>query len=158
LGFNPCRPTSTGRIDIASPDPAQPPRIQPNYLGTAADVAGVLAGARLIGGLQQTPALRGLILGAPAVDPAGLTDDALLADFRARSDTPMNQPYLAARRPRMPWITEDTKEAIHGVVPGSNAAPQGAATVVNVKPSAGTIFLADISHEEARKALAAAGR
>ena len=105
----PCRPTSTGRIDIASPDPAQPPRIQPNYLGTAADVASVQAGARLIGRLQKTPALRGLTLGAPAVDPAALTDDALLADFRARSDTPMNQPYLSAHPKRRETVLNRTR-------------------------------------------------
>ena len=90
----PCRPTSTGRIDIASPDPAQPPRIQPNYLGTAADVASVLAGVRLIGRLQKTP--------------AALTDDALLADFRARSDTPMNQPYLSAHPKRRETVLNRT--------------------------------------------------
>ena len=91
----PCRPTSTGRIDIASPDPAQPPRIQPNYLGTAADVASVLAGVRLIGRLQKTP--------------AALTDDALLADCRARSDTPMNQPYLSAHPKRRETVLNRTR-------------------------------------------------
>jgi choline dehydrogenase len=115
LGFNPCRPTSTGRIDIASPDPAQPPRIQPNYLGTAADVAGVLAGARLIGRLQQTPALRGLTLGPPAVDPAALTDDALLADFRARSGTVYHPCGSCRMAPEGQGGVVDTALRVHGV-------------------------------------------
>ena len=115
LGFNPCRPTSTGRIDIASPDPAQPPRIQPNYLATAADVAAVLAGARLIGRLQQTPALRGLTLGPPAVDPAALTDDALLADFRARSGTVYHPCGSCRMAPEAQGGVADAALRVHGV-------------------------------------------
>jgi choline dehydrogenase len=38
IGFNPCRPTSTGRIDIASADPAAAPRIVPGYLSTNHDL------------------------------------------------------------------------------------------------------------------------
>ena len=115
LGFNPCRPTSTGRIDIASPNPSQPPRIQPNYLATAADVAAVLAGARLIGRLQQTPALRGLILGAPAVDPAELTEDALLADFRARSGTVYHPCGSCRMAPEGQGGVVDASLRVHGV-------------------------------------------
>ena len=115
LGFNPCRPTSTGRIDIASPDPTQPPRIQPNYLGTEADVAAVLAGARLIGRLQQTPALRGLTLGAPTVDPAALTDDALLADFRARSGTVYHPCGSCRMAPEGQGGVVDASLRVHGV-------------------------------------------
>ncbi len=115
LGFNPCRPTSTGRIDIASPDPAQPPRIQPNYLATAADVAGVLAGARLIGRLQQTPALRGLTLGPPAVDPSALTDEALLADFCARSGTVYHPCGSCRMAPEAQGGVVDTALRVHGV-------------------------------------------
>ncbi len=39
---------SRGRIDIASPDPLQPPAIRPNSLTHEGDVAGVLAAARLV--------------------------------------------------------------------------------------------------------------
>jgi len=115
LGFNPGRPTSTGRIDIVSPDPAQPPRIQPNYLGTAADVAAVLAGARLIGRLQQTPALRGLTLGPLAVGSAALTDEALLADFRARSGTVYHPCGSCRRAPEGQGGVVDASLRVYGV-------------------------------------------
>jgi choline dehydrogenase len=85
LSFNPCRPTSAGRVEIASPDPDAAPRIVTNYLATAADCAVVLAGARLIGRLQETTAMRQLIAAPPEFDPARAEDAAVLADFRARA-------------------------------------------------------------------------
>lgn len=85
LSFNPCRPASMGRVDAASPDPEAAPRIVPGYLSAPEDVAGVLAGARLIGRLQHTSAMRGLIEGAPRLDPAAASDEVILDDFRARA-------------------------------------------------------------------------
>jgi len=54
LGFNACRSSSTGRIDIASGDPAAPPRIVPNYLSTEQDIRAAISGARLIGRPDDT--------------------------------------------------------------------------------------------------------
>jgi choline dehydrogenase len=78
-------------------------------------VAGVLAGARLIGRLQQTPALRGLTLGPPAVDPAALTDDALLADFRARSGTVYHPCGSCRMAPEARGGVVDASLRVHGV-------------------------------------------
>lgn len=86
-GFNSCRPTSTGRIDVASPDPDAAPRIVPNYLATNQDVADALAGARLMARFQETQALRGLIAAGSSLDIARATDDEIVADFRARCGT-----------------------------------------------------------------------
>ena len=87
IGFNPCRPTSRGRIDIASPDPLAPPRIRPNYLSTDRDVVDVIACARLVGRIDRTSAMRRLIQGAPRFDLANATDAEILEDFRQRSGT-----------------------------------------------------------------------
>ncbi|MCT4684039.1 MAG: GMC family oxidoreductase N-terminal domain-containing protein [Roseicyclus sp.] len=87
LGFNPCRPTSTGRIDIASADPAAAPRIMPNSLTTNSDIADMIAGARLVERMLQTPAMQGLIAGPNGFSPVGADDDTLLADVRARAST-----------------------------------------------------------------------
>ena len=46
LCFQPTRPTSTGRIDIASADFRQAPRIAPNYLSTEKDRRGRAARRR----------------------------------------------------------------------------------------------------------------
>lgn len=87
IGFNACRPTSSGRIDIASPDPLAPPLIEPRSLSTNRDLADVLAGARLIGRFQATRTMRGLIAGTPRFDVAAADDDAIIEDFRERSGT-----------------------------------------------------------------------
>jgi choline dehydrogenase len=87
LSFNPCRPTSKGRIDIASPDPAMPPRIAPNYLSTEQDIRDVVAGARLIGRFESTAAMRRLIDGPPRFDLSRASDEEIVADFRARCGT-----------------------------------------------------------------------
>ena len=87
LCFQPCRPLSRGRIDIASPDIHSAPSIQPNYLSHPDDVQVALRGAQLVKRLNQTAAFRGLIKEpmAPVVD---LLDDAgMIDDFRARAST-----------------------------------------------------------------------
>ena len=87
LCFQPCRPLSRGRIDIASPDIAVAPHIQPRYLSHADDVQAALRGAQLIRRLSQTPALRSLIKEpmAPALET--MDDAAMIDDFRARAST-----------------------------------------------------------------------
>ncbi|MEM6669371.1 MAG: GMC family oxidoreductase N-terminal domain-containing protein [Pseudomonadota bacterium] len=85
IGFNSCRPTSQGRVDLSSPDPDAAPRIRPNYLDTNKDIEEVVAGARLIGRLQETEAMRALIAVEPPFDPTDATDDEIVSDFRARS-------------------------------------------------------------------------
>ena len=44
----PLKPTSEGRIDIASPDPAAPPKIRPNYLATDYDRRVTIDAVRLM--------------------------------------------------------------------------------------------------------------
>jgi choline dehydrogenase len=45
------RPESRGVVELASPDPTAPPRIQPNYLHHEADRRSVVAGLRLLRGV-----------------------------------------------------------------------------------------------------------
>ena len=87
LCFQPCRPLSRGRIDIASGDIGVAPRIEPRYLSHPDDVAQALRGARLVQRLGQTAAMRGLIKQPmpPALDP--MDDAAMEDDFRARAST-----------------------------------------------------------------------
>ncbi len=87
LGFNACRPTSTGHIAIRSADPHDSPRIVPNYLATDHDRADVVAGARVIERLAATAAIRAMTLAPNGFTPTGASDDAILDDFRARSGT-----------------------------------------------------------------------
>jgi choline dehydrogenase len=87
LCFQPTRPTSVGRIDIASADFRLPPAIAPNYLSTEKDAADVVHGGRLLQAIARTRAIKSLILAplAPDLDAMGPAD--LVADFRARAST-----------------------------------------------------------------------
>jgi choline dehydrogenase len=87
LGFNACRPTSTGRISIVSGDPSLAPRIEPNYLATEQDRADVIAGARVIDRIGRMPALAAITLAPNGFTPHDADDEAILQDFRARSGT-----------------------------------------------------------------------
>ncbi|MEP9373612.1 GMC family oxidoreductase N-terminal domain-containing protein [Mesorhizobium sp. KR1-2] len=84
LSFQPARPTSRGRIDIRSNDPAAAPRIVPNYLSTRKDLEDVVAGGRLIQRMARTPAIRAFAKEAMAPDIEKLDDGGILEDFRER--------------------------------------------------------------------------
>jgi choline dehydrogenase len=85
ISFNACRPTSAGRVDLSAPDVGARPRIRPNYLATERDRRDIVTGARLVGRLQETAAMKGLTAGRAGVDPARAPEDALVEDFRARA-------------------------------------------------------------------------
>ncbi|WP_136661006.1 GMC family oxidoreductase N-terminal domain-containing protein [Nitratireductor sp. XY-223] len=87
LAFQQCRPTSRGRIDIASSDPADPPAIKPNSLTTNEDRDAVVRGARLLRQLVETPTMKRLIRAPKQPDLAVLSDDGALEDFKARAAT-----------------------------------------------------------------------
>ncbi len=87
LCFQPTRPTSTGRIDLASADFREPPRIAPNYLSTDRDAEDAAYGGRLIQAIARTRAISGLIREPLAPDLLRMTEADLVDDFRARAAT-----------------------------------------------------------------------
>ena len=115
LCFQPTRPTSVGRIDIASPDFRRPPDIAPNYLSTEQDVADVVHGGRLLQAIARTRAMKSLIREpiAPDLDamgPAGLIDD-----FRARAST-VYHPVSTCRMGRAAGeAVVDASLKVHGI-------------------------------------------
>jgi choline dehydrogenase len=115
LGFNPCRPTSRGRIDVAGPDPSAQPRIVPNSLSTNSDIADMIAGARLIERMAQTPAMRALITGPNGFSPVGADDDMLLADVRARASTVFHPCGTCRMAPREAGGVVDPSLRVWGV-------------------------------------------
>ena len=61
LGFNPCKPTSTGNTHIRSDNPFEAPSIQPNYLTTEHDRHLMLEGMRLMRRYTSTEAMQQLV-------------------------------------------------------------------------------------------------
>lgn len=87
LSAQPCRPTSRGKIEIASADPYAAPAIHPNSLSTSEDVNALLAGSKLLRRLATTPPMHAVIDEElrPGAQVAG--DEALIADIRKRACT-----------------------------------------------------------------------
>jgi len=56
-----CRPRSMGQVEIASPDPAAPPRIVTNYLTDPHDARVLVSGLEILRDIYQRPAFRGLL-------------------------------------------------------------------------------------------------
>jgi choline dehydrogenase len=87
FSFQPCRPTSRGRIQITSSNPFDKPKIEPNYLATDKDIADVIAGARYIKRLSQTTAMRELTKEVLEPNVSTMNDDDIVSDFRRRAGT-----------------------------------------------------------------------
>jgi len=62
IGYNPCKPTSTGYVHIASADPQQAPVIQPDYLSTEHDRNLMLYGMKLMREFVATPSLSSVVV------------------------------------------------------------------------------------------------
>jgi choline dehydrogenase len=115
LCFQPTRPTSRGRIDIAAPDYRAPPRIEPNYLATEKDREDVIHGGLLIQRIAATRAMRSLIRApiAPALGELSPAD--LLEDFRARAATVYHPVSTCRMGPNPVDSVVDASLRVHGV-------------------------------------------
>jgi choline dehydrogenase len=115
LSHNPCRPTSRGHLELASPDPQAYPVIHPNYLATQDDIDDVLAGNRLLRQLVKTRPLADIITEEliPGADVEG--DEALLADFRARADTVYHPTSTCVMGPDPISSVVDARLKVHGL-------------------------------------------
>jgi len=83
----PCRPESRGWLRIQSPDPAQPPAIQPNYLATQADKDTIVAGMKIARGIFHTNAMRAYLTDEVMPGPDARTDEDWLNHVRATAGT-----------------------------------------------------------------------
>lgn len=115
LSFNSCRPTSRGELHIASADPLAPPRIQPNYLSTDADIGDALAGCRLLRRIAAAAPLADVITGEIQPGPAVQSDEELLRDFRARADTVFHPVSTCRMGPDARSNVVDARLRVHGV-------------------------------------------
>ena len=115
LCFQPTRPSSLGRIDIASPDYRVAPNIAPNYMATEKDAADAVRGGQLLQAIARTRAIRALIREpiAPALDAMNPAD--ILADFRARAAT-VYHPVGTCRMGGTPADSVvDARLRVHGI-------------------------------------------
>ncbi len=115
LGYSTCRPTSRGQLAIRSADPFDPPVIQPNYLSTEHDLFDMLEASKYMRRLAETPAMAALIEAEVTPGPAVRSDEALIADIRARCSTVFHPVGTCAMGSDSARSVVDPRLRVHGV-------------------------------------------
>jgi choline dehydrogenase len=114
LGLSNCRPTSRGRITLASADPFAAPRIAMNAYATPEDVAEMLAAVKMLRRIAAQPPLARLIEAELRPGPEVQDDDALIEDFRRRSGTVYHASCSCRMGPDAATAVVDPQLRVHG--------------------------------------------
>lgn len=115
LTGSPCRPSSRGRIELASADPFAAPLIHANLLGDEADVAEAVEGFHVLRRLAAAPSLAGIIA-AETKPGSGTTSDADIADYIRASAYSIFHPVSSARMgPDPATAVVDHRLKVHGI-------------------------------------------
>jgi choline dehydrogenase len=115
IGISPCRPKSRGTISIRSRDPFAPPAIEPNYLSAPTDLDEMLNSVRLIRKVAQQPAMRAVIKEEMQPGAATQSEDALVADIRARSGSVFHASCTCRMAPDERGGVVDHRLRVHGI-------------------------------------------
>ena len=115
MGFNPCKPTSVGNIQISSTDPMLPPKIYSNYLDTEYDKKMMIEGIRLIRRIANAPALNSIIKDELAPGD-GIKSENDIAKYIRQKAWSVFHPCSTCRMGNNPNISVvDPKLRVHGV-------------------------------------------
>ncbi len=115
LGFNPCKPTSSGHLEIASADPFDAPIMHPNYLATEEDCQTMIDGFHLIRKITGTRSMSAEIDREmePGMD---LQDDsAILEHVRGDCWTVFHQCGTARMGQEAAQSVVDERLRVHGI-------------------------------------------
>jgi len=111
---SPCRPLSRGQVAIRSSDPAVAPLIAPNYLSAPEDLANMLTGAKFLRRLAATPTFAQTIAEELKPGPAHTSDEALIADIRARAYSVFHPCGTCRMGPDPGSAVVDARLKVHG--------------------------------------------
>ena len=108
------RPESRGHVRLRSPDPLEPPAMQPHYLSTPLDRQTTLAGVRAARAIAATPAMKPYVEREfkPGAQIEG--DDALL-EFCRNTGATIFHPTGTARMGSDPLAVVDARLRVHGL-------------------------------------------
>ncbi len=110
------RPESRGHVRIQSPDPLQPPSMQPNYLDTELDRRTAIAAVRLARRIAGTEPMKSLMKREYRPGPDARSDDEILHFCREHGATifhPTGTARMGARTD--PMAVVDHRMKVHGV-------------------------------------------
>src|SRR6218665_50172 len=108
------RPESRGHVRIRSPDAAEPPAIQPNYLATALDRATTVAGVQAARAIAETPALAPYVKREVQPGPQAASAAELLVFCRPPGAT-IFHPVGPCRMGNDPLAVVDARLRVHGI-------------------------------------------
>ncbi len=107
-------PKSRGRISLASADPSAPPRIHANYLSHPDDAGVLLNGLKIARRVLEAPAMKRHVKAEMLPGPDAQSDEALLADIRARAET-IYHPVGSCRMGKDEASVVDPQARVRGV-------------------------------------------
>ncbi|QDL53988.1 GMC family oxidoreductase [Rhodoferax aquaticus] len=115
IAFNPCRPTSRGRVEITSRDVQEAPAIHANYLSTQLDCDEAVQGSHFVRKLMQAPALQAITV--QEMSPAqNVTDeDSMLEFFRQQSGSIYHLCGTCAMGPEASTAVVNHELRVHGL-------------------------------------------
>ena len=114
FNFCQCRPDSRGALALRSPDAADKPRIQANYITAASDVRIMLEAAKLARRISATQPFAELIRDEESPGPETAGDDAML-DYIRRAGTTVYHPCGTNRMGSDERSVVDTELRVRGV-------------------------------------------
>ena len=107
------RPRSRGEVRLASGDPMAAPEIDPNFLSDEDDLRRLMRGARIVFRIMEAPAFAS-VAGPYIYEGPDCSDEALIADIRARSDT-IYHPVGTCRMGTDPGAVVDPQLRVRGI-------------------------------------------
>ena len=115
LGFNPTKPTSTGKVSLQSADPYDQPKFLGNYITTHEDKKVMLAGMHLMRRFLQTDALQAIV--SEELNPgAQVQNDADLLNFaRKEGGTVFHQCGTCRMGKDASCSVVDQRLKVHGI-------------------------------------------
>ncbi|WP_137894489.1 GMC family oxidoreductase N-terminal domain-containing protein [Ramlibacter sp. 2FC] len=108
------RPAASGTLTLRSPDPSQPPVIQPEFLTHPEDVNAVIAGIRQIRQILATEPLASRVIEEVMPGCSVQTDEQLLEYMRAHGNSAMH-PAGTCKMGRDPMAVVDERLRVRGV-------------------------------------------
>jgi choline dehydrogenase len=143
INFYQLRPDSRGAITPVSPDPATPPRIDPNYLTTETDKRCMRDGVRLARRIGENPALLRYKKTEISPQPADLASDAAIDAWVRQGANTIFHPVGTARMGSDPASVVDPELRLRGVRGLRVADASVMPTVIGGNTSAPTMMIGE---------------
>ncbi len=108
------RPSHAGRLTLSSSDPAQPPRLMPEFLVGPDDVRMMSAGIRLIRRVMSSKPIASRVVAEEIPGPTVQSDDEILEFMRKTGNSAMHQGGTC-KMGRDPMAVVDERLRVHGL-------------------------------------------